>query len=345
MPLFLYLTARDFGVCSVAAGALPGRFQWDFLLPYLIIVALLPLGLSIALRNAPPGASLLHRFVLCGPVFFALPMVFFGTEHFMDPVGIGNIIPKWVPAHTFLAYFVGTCLIAGGLSILFRRVVGLAAGLAGVMFLFFEALIHLPLAVTVRPHNRLLWMVAIRDFCFSSGALALAATYARQWRVRGTHWVISAARLCIGVGITVYGVQHFLHPELLPGVPLRQLTPTFIPGHLLGGYLTAVAYLTGGIFLVIKIKERLTAAWLGVFIFGVVLIFCVPFPVTHGGTIGALNVPVDTLMFSGAVLCLSGSLAAKSIGSRNEADRLEPVVILSGPVPSEARKDQTVSAV
>jgi hypothetical protein len=58
--------------------------------------------------------------------------------------------------------------------------------------------------------------------------------------------------------------------------------------------------------------------WLGLFAFCVVLIFCVPFAIEHGGGIAASDVPLDTLMFSGAKLCLFGGLPGKSISHQNE---------------------------
>ncbi len=93
----------------------------DVVLTYSIAVAILVLGLIIVLKNAPPEASLSAKFVLCSPVLFAMPMAVFGTEHFLDSVAIGNLIPPWVPAHLFLTYLVGTGLVAASLSIVFRK--------------------------------------------------------------------------------------------------------------------------------------------------------------------------------------------------------------------------------
>ena len=309
---------------------LPAWFQWEVVLTHFIAVAMLASGLIIVLKNAPSDADLWEKLVLCGPVFFAVPMAPFGTEHFFNAVAIGNAIPKWVPAHLFLAYFVGVCLVAASFGIVFRKMTGLAAAATGVMFLFFEALMHIPLAVKF-PHNRILWVILARDFIFSWGALSLAATFTTKWRVRGIQWLIHSARLCIGGFMVFIGVQHFLHPELVPGFPLRQLTTAFIPGHLLFGYLTGIIYVVGGVFLLIKRKEHLAAMWLGVYVFCSVLIFSVPFMIQRGGVAG-LNVPLDNLMLSGALLCLSGGLASKSISPTKVTDRLEATVIPAVPV-------------
>lgn len=319
---------RQFSGFLVAAWALPAWFQLDVVLTYSIAVAMLVLGLIIVLKNAPPEASLSEKFILCGPVWFAMPMAVFGIEHLLDHVNIGNLIPKWVPAHIFLTYFVGACLIAASLSILFRKLPGLSAALVGVMFLFFEALMHIPIAVKF-PHERIAWVIVVRDFTFCWGALSLAATYTTKWRIHGTHWLISAARICMGGFIIFYGVQHFLHPELVPGVPLRQLTPAFVPGHLLWGYLTGVVYVVGGTFLLVKRTARLAAMWLGCFIICMVLICAVPFMIQRGDVAG-LNVPLDNLMLSGALLCLSGSLAGKSISPKPEPDQRTTTVVTVG---------------
>jgi hypothetical protein len=61
-----------------------------------------------------------------------------------------------------------------------------------------------------------------------------------------------------------------------------------------------------GIFLLINKNVRLAAASIGLFVRCAVIVFCVPIMVQHGSDIGSgLNVPVDTLLLSGAALCLA----------------------------------------
>ena len=322
---------RQFAHFLTAAWTLPRWLGLDGVLPYVITVTLLVPGLRLALKHAPAGASVLERFVLCGPVFFATPMAVFGAQHFLDHVAISKIIPKWVPAHVFLTYFVGVCLVAGSLGIVFRRLAGLAAGMTGIMFLCFEAFMHIPIAVIV-PRNPQVWAILTRDFCFGWGALSLAATHTSKWRVEGRHWLVTVARLFIGVGIIFYGVEQVLHPGFLPGVPLNEVTPSFIPGHQLWGYVAGFVYIVGGGFLLTKRKEQSAAMWLGIFAFCIVLVFCIPFAIELGGGIAALDVPLDTLMFSGALLCLSLGLAGRPSSPGNESGHTEPAVTASVPV-------------
>jgi uncharacterized membrane protein len=115
------------------------------------------------------------------------------------------------------------------------------------------------------------------------------------------------------MALIFFAVEYFLHPELLPGVPLQQLTPDFIPDHMLWGYLTGVVYVFAGVGLLINKKVRLAATWVGLFVLFAVIFFCVPFMLQYGSDIGrGLNVPADTLVLSGGMLCLAGSLREKS---------------------------------
>ncbi len=302
-------------VSSAVLSALPAWFSWNPLLSYVAAVLLLVVGVSIAIQKAPPQANRLDKIILCGPVFIAIPMVVFGLDHYFFPAQIGRIIPSWIPAHAFWVYFVGTCLILGGLSIVFRKYAGLSAGLFGIMLLCFEALMNIP-GVVALPHSRIIWSLSVREFAFSWGALSFAAMHTQEWRTKGTHWLISVARIVLGIALIFFAAAYFLHPELLPGVPLAQLTPNFIPAHLLWGYLTTVVYGVAGVCLLTDRKAHLAATGAGVFVFFAVIFFCGPYMLQFPSDIGkGLNVPADTLVLSGALLCLAGSLREKSVSS------------------------------
>jgi uncharacterized membrane protein len=307
MPKFLQFS-------SAVLSALPAWF-WNPLLSYVTAVLLLIVGVSLAIKKTPPQAHWLDKIILCGPVFIAMPMVVFGVDHYLFPAEIGRIIPAWIPAHTFWVYFVGACLILGGLSIVFQKYAGLAAGLFGVMLLCFEALMNIP-AVVAGPHGRMIWSLTVREFSFSWGALSFAAMHTKQWRTKGTHWLVSVARIVLGMALIFFAVEYCLHPELLPGVPLQQLTPDFIPAHLLWGYLTGLVYVAAGVCLLINRKVRLAATWVGLFVLFAAIFLCVPFMLQYGSDIGqGLNVPADTLVLSGGLLCLAASLREKSASS------------------------------
>ena len=86
-------------------------------------------------------------------------------------------------------------------------------------------------------------------------------------------------RVLIAIAAIFFGVEHFLHPANVPGVPLEKLMPAWIPGHLLIGYLTGAILLVAGASILLDRKTRMAATYLGtwivllvLFIYGPILI-------------------------------------------------------------------------
>ncbi len=300
------MTITTLPLWFLATLSLPVWFAWDPLLSYFTAAFLLVMGVGIATKKAPLQAKGLDKIILLGPVLIAMPMAVFGTEHFLDPAGVSQAIPAWMPAHIFRVYLVGACLILGGLSIVVQRHARLAAGCFGVMLLFFELIMHIP-RVVAAPHSRIAWAIAIRDLSFSCGALSLAVTRSKEWETTGKHWLISTARVGIGGAVVFFAVEQFLHPECAPAIPLRVLTPTSIPFHLFWPYLTGVIYVVAGVCLIINKKTHLAAAWIGLIVILIAIIIYVPIMIQKGDIGRGLNPVVDVLLLSGAVFCLAGS--------------------------------------
>jgi uncharacterized membrane protein YphA (DoxX/SURF4 family) len=109
----------------------------------------------------------------------------------------------------------------------------------------------------------------------------------------------------------VYGVEHFLHPAGALGVPLPKLTPAWIPGRLLIGYLTGAILLVAGVCILLGKHTRMAATYLGtwivllvVFIYGPILIVSLANPNTAVKVEG-IDYFFDTLLFAGAILALA----------------------------------------
>jgi uncharacterized membrane protein len=281
-------------------------FSWGVWLPYLIGALVLAIGL-IAVRNEFLQKQGLDKIVVLGPVFFAVPLAVFGTEHFTAATILAGMVPAWLPGHMFWAVFVGTCLIAAALSIAAGTYAWLASALAGVMILLFVLLIHLP-NVAGNPHTRILWVVALREPAFAGGAFALAATQGEGWRPPTRHAFATLARFLIAIPIAFMGVQQCLHPELAPGVPLLMTTPRWVPAHSFWGYLIGVIYIVIAISLLINQQTRRAATWLGLIVLLLVLFLYLPIVIANPADIGnGLNYFADTLLLSGAALALAGT--------------------------------------
>jgi uncharacterized membrane protein len=119
----------------------------------------------------------------------------------------------------------------------------------------------------------------------------------------------TAVRYIVSVTAVVFGVEHFLHPQLVPVVPLEQLMPSWIPGHLFLAYGTGVILILSGMSMVLNWKARLAATWLGIVVFAIVLLVYLPITIAKVSDVGnGLNYLVDTLAFSGSALLLAGVL-------------------------------------
>lgn len=286
--------------------ALPASIPWDVWSPYFSGAVILVIGLIVIQRESRHRLGLDKAIALC-PLFLAVPLAVFGTEHFTAAKFIARLVPSWIPGHLFWVLCVGTCLISAALSIMLRIYAWLSAGLFALMLLIFEMLIHIP-NIVGSGGTRLFWAIALRDLAFSGGVLAFAATQTEAWRTKGTHVATTLARFFIAIPIIFFGVEHLLHPEIAPGVPLAMLTPAWIPAHLLWSYLTGAVYVVTGLCLVLNKKTRLAATWLGLMIFLLVLAVYVPIMLTTPSDINTgLNYVADTLLLSGSALALAGA--------------------------------------
>jgi uncharacterized membrane protein YphA (DoxX/SURF4 family) len=111
---------------------------------------------------------------LAGRIFFAVSMSIFGWSHLLVPKFIATLIPNWIPAHLFLAYFTAFAFIAAAVSIATRVIVRPASSLLGVMFLFWVAALHAP-RVAAALQNKEEWNSLFVCLAMSGFALVLPA--------------------------------------------------------------------------------------------------------------------------------------------------------------------------
>jgi len=254
----------------------------------------------------------LEKLILFGPLFYAAPVAAFGTEHFTLTKVIASIVPKWMPWHIFWAYFVGACFIAAGFSLVTRIQARLSASLLALTFFLFVVLMDAP-GWAHHPQNRFAAALTMRELSFCGGPLALAATFTKEWRERGTHILATVARFFVAIPILLYSFEQFMHGDHVPAVPLEPLTPTWIPGHAIWTYLAAVVYAVAGLMLLFNVKSRAAAAWAGLTVFLIVLAVYVPIAVNQFASLdNGFNYLGDTLMFCGTVLLLAWGMPPNS---------------------------------
>ena len=225
---------------------------------------------------------------------------------------VQDIVPSWMPAHLFWAYFVGCSLFAAATSLTLRKFVRLSSTLLGLMFFLFVCMMHIPNALA-DPKNRFAWAYALRDLSLAGGAWALAGLYSRASSPQQSKWMISFGRIVIAIAAIFFAVEFFLHPEFAPGFPLEKVTPSWVPFPNVWGYFTGVILLAAGIGLALNKKSRVAATSIGALMTVLTLFLYLPIWIlAHGGTtpeiMEAINYVFDTLLYAGTALVLASAL-------------------------------------
>ena len=288
----------------LALVVIPSTVIWTYLAGGVVLA----IGLvAIFLRGDWQKARGFDKLILFGPLFYAAPIAAFGTEHFTISQDIASMVPAWIPWHLFWAYFVGTCFIAAGLSLVTRIQALLSASLLALTFFLFVVLMDVP-AWVQSPQDRFATALMLRELSFSGGALALAASLTGQWRERGTHILATIARYFIAIPVLFYSFEQFRHGDHVPGIPLEMVTPQYVFGHGIWTYLTAVIYVVAGFPLLLGKKTRAAATLVGLTVlFGVFVVY-VPIGVVERTSLEGINYVADTLMYCGAILLLAGAM-------------------------------------
>lgn len=286
-------------------------------------LVLLVIGLWAA-KNDFARARGLDRIVALTNLCFALPLAVFGAEHLSLGNSMSGLVPSYMPWRLFWIYFVGVALIVASLSIATKIQVRWSALLFGIMMFLFVAMIHLPGAV--RSGDRIIWTIVIREMSFGGGGLVLAGVALGRLRGKGNA-LITVGRVLIAIAAIFFGVQHFLHPLGVPGVPLAKQMPTWIPARAIIDYLTGAFLIVGGVCFLVGRKTRVAATYLGTWI--LLLVVCYYGPMLIGdladpstaAKLEGLNFFADTLLFAGTILSLADAVTT-SVSSPALASRL-----------------------
>lgn len=224
-------------------------------------IALLFIGLWAA-KNEIAQARGLEKIVALGNLCFAVPLAVFGTLHLFSPDFVKDLVPKYMPGRMFWVYFVGGALIAASLSIAAKIGVRWSGLLVGIMMFMFVAMLYLPSALT-HLHARITWTIVFRESSFGGAAWIFAAIARNGWRGPVKTTLITVGRIVIALAAIFFGIQHFLHPLGLPGVPLQKEMPAWIPARVLIDYVTGAALLVAGGSVLLPRKTRDLAACVG----------------------------------------------------------------------------------
>jgi uncharacterized membrane protein len=106
----------------------------------------------------------------------AATLVFYAFQHFLFPrhapgVPLEKMTPEWVPAPAILAYLAGAGLLLGGIGLLIRPAIRMAAAAAGLMLLLLTVFLYVPIMV-LEAHSSL----AVEGINYVGDTLLFAGT-------------------------------------------------------------------------------------------------------------------------------------------------------------------------
>jgi uncharacterized membrane protein len=271
-------------------------------------LALLAIGL-LAAKNDIAQARGIDKIVALTNLCFAIPLAMFGAEHLSSPQSLLPLVPSYMPLRMFWVYFVGLALIAASLSIATRRQVRWSGLLVGVMMFLFVAMLYLPGAIA--GGGRITRTIVFRESSFGGAGWVLAGIAMGGDRDRRGRVLITVGRVAIAIAAIFFGVEHFLHPLGLPGVPLEKEMPPWIPARPLIDYVTGAFLIVAGICFLLARGARIAAKYLGAWIVLLVVVIYGPVMIgaladlSTGVQVEGLNYFADTLLFGGAILSLA----------------------------------------
>ena len=248
--------------------------------------------------------------VALGPVFIAASLAAFAGEHFTAAGSLAQLVPKWMPARVFIAYFVGAAHLAAALSFVARRCIRWSAIFLAIMFALFVLLLHLPGAIG-HPAVRIFWIVSVRETTFAMGALSLFGTAVRDGSPMLASRLAAVARVWTGLVLIFFGIENILYPQYSPGVPDTQPTASWIPLPLVIAYLTGILLIAFGIAMLVRryaISGGKSAGLLMVLL--TIALYVPQFFLARnvGERVSAINFVFDTLLFAGTLLVITKAI-------------------------------------
>ncbi len=281
----------------------------NFLYPYAAGILILLLGLFTHRKDLAGARGATEKLFVFAPIFFAITMAVFGSQHFTAARGVSTIVPSFYPFPLFWTLLVGVALEATALSLATKKFSQLAATLFAAMMIIFILTMHIP-NIIADPKNILRWSTPFRDLTFAGGALAYAAMQTKLWRAGTRPTLVTVARIFIGAAAIFFGVSHFARPEFLPAVDFDQLTPLWLPAHTLWSYFAAAVFLAAGLALVANQKSRQAAQALSYMGLTILVFVFLPLLIWKISDIFlGLNYFVSTAAFTASALMLAQSLA------------------------------------
>lgn len=258
-----------------------------------------------------------------GRAFFAIAIVAFGMQHVIHRDFVTRVVPwwpEWIPGRPLWALIVGALLLGTGMAILTGARTRIVATLLGWAILLSFVLLGLPLAAADVPLSSS-WTKAGKALALSGGAFLVAQSVLAASKSAAPESAMLGPRLArvaslgpwfFGAFLTLCGIQHFIHVELV-----QLLVPSWIPGARFWTYFAGIALIAGGIGVTIQRTARLAGLLSSVMIFLWVPLVHIPRALAAAtGSTNETTAVFEALAMSGIALLVATTAPPPTVRAR-----------------------------
>ncbi len=244
----------------------------------------------------------LDKITKVGRYFLAIPMIVFGVQHFRYTEFVVSLVPSWIPGGLFWAYFSGVALFAAGVGIFFNVLSRLAATLLGAMIFVWVIVLHVPRALA-NPGDSNEFINIFDALMMGGGGFIFAQSRpGKSYLETLTKIGAKVSPFLIALSLMVFGIEHLIHGKMvfIVGAPSYP-----VPGAQFLIYFSGFIFILGAIGILVNKRSSTIAAFLGIFILLITLLFYVPQIVTSAFWEHAASTTLKGIAMSGSVFIYS----------------------------------------
>jgi uncharacterized membrane protein len=109
-----------------------------------------------------------------------------------------------------------------------------------------------------------------------------------------------------------FGVEHFLYPNCVPGVPLEKIMPAYVPGHRVWPYWTGFLMVAAGVGGMFRRYAQTSFTISGMLMLLLVVVVYLPILFSQRDVEG-LNYVADSMMFGGTLLLIAEATVPRNV--------------------------------